>query len=195
MRSKLPHVSDEHLKAIAHVSIRSAQLDQLIEICAASLLLPSLALAELILKDARTDKLIQIIQSSLYDRHPSFKAEADKLIREITQARRDRNDVIHFVWGKADKNGTIKTGSVRAFKPDKERSFTAAQVGEVADKLLCAINDLTVITDWSNNHPDVLNPAPRPPPKERILQFPPPSSLWPITDDLPWRAPTQPPPV
>lgn len=167
----------------------------MIELCTYGLMLTSQMTAELILKEARTEKQIQIAQAVLCDRHPGFVTDIKALFTEITQVRRDRNEVIHHVWGKADDEGAVEAASIRVFKGDKRRRFTAKQVWDVSDRLLCAVHDFDIVTRWSNNHPDVIAITKMQQPATPWQPLHLPSSVWPITPDLPWRAPEQPQPA
>lgn len=136
MKSHLPHLTDEHAKAIAHVSIRSAALDHAIEVLLLEAYYPNRRTAERILKSQSQARFIELIQEMLIDRFPWHAGDIETFIASVKSARKKRNDVIHHLWGEMDENGAALLASYRPFRDPVEKSMTAAEVGSIADELL-----------------------------------------------------------
>lgn len=190
MKSHLPYLSDAHALAIAHVAIRSAWLDHLLEILLVELFHPNVGTAKRLVKEQAQSRQIDHIESMLIDRFPWITPNIKSFMSDIKFARSERNDVIHHLWGQTDESGAASLGSYRPFREPKERSMTAAEVGAVADLLLRCSHDALSVTRWLEG-----TRPPSPNTLAHMLQHG--SSLWPLDDDqreLPLEHAHQPPP-
>lgn len=167
----LPYLLDEHLIAIAHVAIRSAQLEHSIEIGVSALFGTQRATAKAILTESHSNKLVGLLRTLLLD---IFRFETDgiePMINRVHKARRRRNDVMHYVWGRADERGKALAVQVRPFREPKDLAMTAAEIGEVADELLAASIE---VMEWTERGMDRVLPKSSP---NRLLQQPQPLGL------------------
>ena len=140
------NISTPHLKAIAHVSIRSAQLDHMLEFALNALWISSPKQSALILKQIVTAKQVDFLQAALQDYFLNDISDIDSFIAAIKTARSDRNDVIHQVWGQPQEDGTARHASYRPHRKPVESHKTADQVLEIADRLLrCAAICVAII--------------------------------------------------
>ena len=142
MADKLSYLGDDHLVAIAHVAIRSAQMDQTIELALAEILISNLNTAEMVLKTWPQNRQIKLLQSLLRDGFPRHITEVDDFINKIEATRTERNKIIHFIWGKVDPEGAAFLTSFRPFRKDQIDSKTAPEVQAVADTMHDRVNDL-----------------------------------------------------
>lgn len=173
MKSKLPYLTDEHLKAIAHVSIRSAQLDHMLEFLVFELLNPKTRTAEKLLKSTNSHNQVDLIKSMLLDRYPWYADDIEEFTSFIKTTRTNRNDIIHHLWGKTDESGAAKVASYRPFREGKEKSLTADQVWAVSDDLLEATHKIIQLGDWVDRD--------RPPSPSRLAnRLQQGSSPWPL---------------
>ena len=148
MKSELPLLGDAHARAIAHVSIRSAQLDHIIEIALDELLLPKEKTAEKIVKNWGHSQQIGLINSLLLDIFPWYQKQIDDFILKINEARKDRNKIIHHLWGDVDDGGAATLASYRPYRDPKKDSKTAENVMDVADELFSASLKLHHVIFW-----------------------------------------------
>jgi hypothetical protein len=178
--SKLPYIHDEHLMAIGHVAIGAATLDHMIEFAIFDLMHPHHNSAEKILRGWNQDKQVGFVHTMLTDKYPSHVGDIDRFIVDLKDARKQRNDVIHYVWGHVDEKGAAKLGTYRPFRQVVEKSMTAAEIDAVADKLNDCGVKLRKLCDWLKQQGpqraslNMLMPQPAPA-----------SSPWPLGPDQP----------
>ncbi len=135
MRSNLPYLSDEHARAIAHVAIRSAALDHMIEILLTEAYFPNQRSAKTLTRQPQA-KQIEAIQDILIDRFPWYKEDVEAFIIDVKAARKERNKIIHHIWGETDETGAATLASYRPFRDSEETSMTAEQVWKISDNFL-----------------------------------------------------------
>ena len=169
MPKKLPFLSDDHHYAIAHVATRAAQLEHAIEYSVDAQLLLNKGGAECIIKRSSQNFLVDFLGALLRDNFPSRIAEIETLMADIKAAKDERNEVMHWLWGKGEDEATATIGSQRIHRPEAVKTKTASEVYAIANRLLDATHTLIRLND------DVLR------------------SAWP---DEPWRfVPHSPPPI
>jgi hypothetical protein len=187
MTSVLPFLSDEHARAVAHVAIRSAQLDNLIELLIVKLLQPNTNTAEKVLREWGQNKQIDLAQALLLDHYPGRKDDIEAFIIKMKASRSERNDVIHYLWGWAAREDVAILARIRPFRKPVKKTMTARQVKDVADELAFCSARLYELLNWLEKHhwplPDKPSQPPLPDdspwpltpfPKERVVKLPPP---------------------
>ena len=87
MPNKLPFLPDEYHYAIAHVASRAAQLDHVIEYAIVAQFKPVQGIAEFLLKNMDTSRIIGVLEILLQNNFPDRKDEMTKLIETIRTAR------------------------------------------------------------------------------------------------------------
>jgi hypothetical protein len=142
MPKKLPFLPDEHHYAIAHVATRSAQLDQVIENCVDAQMGTHGRATEYIIKNLDTNRLVDLLRAQLQDNFPERASEIETLIQEIKSVRAERNEIIHWIWGKDDDATKAKMASLRSYRKQQFKTKTAEELYALADRLLAAVNDL-----------------------------------------------------
>jgi hypothetical protein len=148
MPKKLPFLPDEHHYAIAHVATRAAQLDHQIESCVDAQMRPHRKAAEHLIKRLDTSRLIELLDALLQDNFPTRLSEIEALIQDIKAARAERNEVLHWIWGKDDDTATAKLGSLRIYREEQIKTKTAEELYALADRLLAAVSALTRFDPW-----------------------------------------------
>jgi hypothetical protein len=152
MVDKLPFLSDDHHYAVAQVAARSSQLDHMIEMTAGSLMLETPHTAAFVVRNLNHDRLVGVIGALLRDFFPEEEEEHKRLIALITSVRKERNKLMHWVWGKADDyRDAMKIGSLRPYHDNlPPTTLTAAQIQVIASQMLAACHQLRHWTD--RNH-------------------------------------------
>lgn len=178
MKSRLLHLSNEFIHAIAYVSVRSAELDHTIEITIVELLHPNRKSAEKILKNWNQSRQVELVGTLLEDRFPWYATEVQNFIAKIEAARSERNIIMHYLWGAADVDGAAKLASRRPFRAPKEITKTADEVGAVADAMLDITNKLYELLYYLREQ-RIASPDERAPLPPRG-NYP-----WPLNPDLP----------
>jgi hypothetical protein len=138
MRGKLPFLPDEHHYAIAHVATRAAQLDHAIEFSVMVQMMPHRETAQFLIKGLDINRLIGLLHTLLRENFPDECAITDGMMKDVGDARRERNEILHWLWGKGDDETTAKHGSMRPYRPDVTKTKTAEQIYSVADTMLLA---------------------------------------------------------
>lgn len=172
-RGALPFLSDEHQKAIACVSARSAHLDHNIEFLLAHLCLPNGQAGKFLIEELNEKKQVKLLRYLLRDQLPQFEWQIDLFVNDIHSARISRNQVIHYIWSIMDEKGAAKRSSPRIFKDEQPKSMTADEVWDVADALFDCVHNTSTLLTWYVDH--VLVPR-----DKHARQFQPPSSPWPL---------------
>jgi len=150
MMDKLPFLSDDHHFAITQVAARSAQLDHMIELTAGELLIQTPHTAAVIVRNLTHDRLINVIEALLLDFFPKEADEHTRLIAQITRVRKERNNLMHWLWGKSDDPQAMKIGSLRPYRDNPPpKTLTAAQIQLLASEMLDSCNALH---DWTQRN-------------------------------------------
>jgi len=136
MVDKLPFLPDEHHYAIAAVAARAAQLEATIETSISILLAATEKTSAFILKNMNGDKYVGLLKQMLLDLSPAREDIINKAFPRIAAARTERNEILHWLWGKSEKPSAAKYTSLRPHREQQERSKTAAEIQAVADELL-----------------------------------------------------------
>lgn len=143
MADKLPFLSDEFHFAIASVAARSAQMEHHIELAIAQLLQGKDNTARFILKNLGQDRIVKFYQALLLDEFPEDKEAIDALISLVEDLRRERNEILHWLWGKTDDETTAVNATLRPFRDEKRKYRTAADIGLIAGGMLSSVRYMT----------------------------------------------------
>lgn len=135
MPRKLPFLPDEHHYAIARVAISAAQLDHAIERLIYLLLALPDQVAEFILRNINTNRLIELLQTIFLCGVPEEESDIKALFQRIKVARQDRNDILHWFYEESSIAGSAKLSDKRPFRKKPAREMTAKDVEAVADSL------------------------------------------------------------
>jgi hypothetical protein len=147
MPEKLAFLSDDHHYAIAAVATRAAQLDAHIEMAIARVLEGKgfRNSAEHILKNMNGDRYVGLLRNMFIDCLPDRQQQIEDAFAQIAALRTERNEILHWLYGKSDDAALAISAHVRPYRERKERSKTAKQIQETANSLL----ELAVlISEW-----------------------------------------------
>ena len=182
MIEKLPFLPDEHHYAIAAVAARTAQLDSIIALAIASGFQRRKGTAEFILRNLGASRFVDLLSAMLLDAAPKQSDEINTLIKEITRIRRERNDLMHWLWGKSDADPSIPIqADIRPFREAIPKSRTAEEIQKLAEDALSAVKDVSV---WmAVLTPPLPKPWPAPSPGILAQLVHPPSSPFPSDED------------
>jgi hypothetical protein len=147
MPSKLPFLPDEHHYAIAHVATRAAQLDHTIELSVCVQMRSHQKAAEYIIKGTDTNRLVGLLNALLRDNFPDRLSEIEALITEIKTTRGERNEILHWIWGKGEDDTTAKLHSLRIHRKQDVKTKTAEELYALANRLLQAVLSLAHFND------------------------------------------------
>jgi broad specificity phosphatase PhoE len=148
MPKKLPFLPDEHHYGIAHVATRAAQLDYAIESCVSAQMRSHRETAEHLIKRLDANRLVDLLDALLRDNFPTRLSEIEKLITDIKAARAERNEVLHWIWGKDDDPAIAKMASLRLYREEQIKTKTAEELYALADRLLAAASALLRFDPW-----------------------------------------------
>jgi hypothetical protein len=152
MPNKLPFLPDEFHYAIAHVATRAAQLDHTLEISVDVQFKPLEEMGEYLIKSMDTNRLVQVLQRLLRNNFKNRLDEIETLISQITTARTERNELLHWLWGQSDDPELPKYGQLRPYRPKTEKQKTAEEIFSIADSMLSATKELAELnTEHLNN--------------------------------------------
>lgn len=138
MIDKLPFLSDEHHYAIAAVATRAAQLDAHIEMSIWSILTFAKlsGTSKYVLKNMNGDRYVGLLRELLLDELPNLSEQINSGFDQISALRTERNEILHWLYGKADDPAIAKSSSVRPHRPIKEKFRTALEMQKVAEDFL-----------------------------------------------------------
>jgi hypothetical protein len=145
MITKLPFLPDAHHYAIAHVATRAAQLDHMIEAAIQALLFDKPETAKYLLYNLGDSRQIGLLKSLLLDRLELDLTQATALIAAITKARKERHEVIHWLWGKADDPEMARNVTLRPFREEQIKTRSAQDIQDIAEAMLKASTELGVL--------------------------------------------------
>jgi hypothetical protein len=170
MVDKLPFLSDDHHYAIAAVAARAAQLDAMIEASISILLNSVPKTSKFILKNMNGDKYVGLLEQMILDLSSERGAITAKAFERIKAVRGERNEVLHWLWGKSDDPTIGKYVSQRPHRERQERTKTAKEIQAIADEML----RLTLVISGLLSLAGVLRASPHTP--ERLGHLD--SSVW-----------------
>ena len=101
------HLQPEHLVAIAHVAIRAAMLDKLIDGTATQIARRYPPLVRSALEEFTTPQNLKLIKENLTQGIPTSKNAIAEFISAIELARYERNDIIHATWRPTETPETL----------------------------------------------------------------------------------------
>jgi hypothetical protein len=149
MTDKLPFLSDAHHYAIAAVATRSAQLDTQIE-HAIWFILGMSGLeggSKFILKNMNGDRYVGLLHALLLDVLPSASVEINAAFEQISKPRTERNEILHWLYGKTDTPDIALSASQRPFRERQERTRTAQDMQQVAAQMLGYVMEIHLWMD------------------------------------------------
>lgn len=146
---KITYLSDAHQFAIAAVATRSSALEHFLEMAVAAAMNGQQKSAEYILKNLGADRIIGLYECLLKDSFPSWEPEIGQLITRIKEVRRERNDVLHWLWGKTENADIAKHGTRRPYRLPQDKTKTAVEIHAIADEML---NLSTELAEWITCH-------------------------------------------
>jgi len=148
------HLQEYQLVAVGHVAIRSAMLDNLIDLTFQQIIrrYPDTVRAEL--DRLSTPKRIKAIEDDLTTVMPANKHAIHEFVSEIFSARNERNDILHRMWRSTDTPEVKVLVEVSHDAPELEkRRVTAQSMRATADRLL----DLAIeLGDWKMTYNNAL---------------------------------------
>jgi len=144
MVDKLPFLSDEHHFAIAAVAARAAQLDNQIEHGIYTFLGDHHGAGAFLLNNLPSVKLLGLLNRLIADDYPGDEADIDDLFQRIAAARKQRNKLLHWVWGQSDDPSKAKAARVPPHKAREEQHWSSAEIAAVAGDLLSLTNELDI---------------------------------------------------
>lgn len=147
MTNKLSFLPDDHHFAIAHVAVRSSQLDHHIEATIDLLLLNLQHTAKVVLKNLGQDRLVDLLGALLKDKFANDHNEIDNLIAAIRKARSSRNDYLHQVWGPLEAEGFAMRAS---FRPHREEVFTPTTAEDIQSAAHSLMECTRAIVRWQD---------------------------------------------
>ena len=190
MTNKLPFLSDDHHFAIASVAVRVSQMEWLVETLIHTAMLHQLQTAKFALKNLGADRIVGFLKAILLDRYPNEFDATNNLIAEINRIKSERNEILHWIWGKTDNPDKAAHLSARPFRQQERKTKTAAEIQQIADDAMKVVEALIW---WSNHiHRFVLAPLhepAKPSPDTPSMQSPPRHSPSTATPDQPDRPP------
>lgn len=150
MVDKLPYLSDEHHYAIAAVAARAAQLDSIIEISIASLLLAVPKTSAFVLKNMNGDRYVGLLEQMLLDLIPQREAIIKAAFERVGKLRTERNEILHWIYGVSDDPALARYTSIRPHRQPQERSKTAEEIQAVANEMLDLVLVISALASLSN---------------------------------------------
>ena len=138
--SKLPFMSENHHFAIASVAVRAAQLDNYIELLISVVLWTREHTCRFLLKNLNGDKYVDLTKHLLLDSVPNHQADIEEIFSKIKELRNERNELLHWLWGKSEDITVAKYAQIRPFRERKIKTKTAVQIQIIAEDFLLMIN-------------------------------------------------------
>jgi hypothetical protein len=140
------HLQSEHLSAIAHVAIRAAMLDKLIDMTAAQIKELYLPQVRESLNDFSTPKNLKLVKEALTLNMPQYRNALAEFVSEVDSARYERNDIIHAIWRPTDTPETHVIVELLEDGTEKvKRTVTAQRMMHLSNQLLDLMLELA---DW-----------------------------------------------
>jgi hypothetical protein len=171
MTDKLPYLSDAHHYAIAAVAARAAQLDATIEVSIAGMLPGSPNAAAFILRGMNGDKYVDLLEKMLVDlamyEHVPM---VETVFSQIRTLRTERNEILHWLYGKTDDPEKAFYASVRPHREERQKTKTAKEIFAISESLL----DMTMVVSALSALALKLLSSPYRPPQPSPL----PDSVW-----------------
>jgi hypothetical protein len=153
MPDKLPFLPDDHHYAIAHVATRAAQLDHAIEYSIDTQLFPRRETGKFLVRNIDTNRLVNLLQAILLENFPEKSGLINAMMKDIVNARKERNEILHWLWGNGDDDTEARHGSMRPHREEMSKTKTARQIYDVAALMLDAsIALMRLNNDWLKKH-------------------------------------------
>jgi hypothetical protein len=135
MPSLLPDLPDAHRDALASVTLRSAELDHLLELAINSALVDSQRTAKFLLANVSGERIVNLLRALLVDRFPEEEAAIEAMIARVGECRRERNELIHWIWKANDDPVEIRLLQMRPHREHRSKSRTADEIMSIADAM------------------------------------------------------------
>jgi hypothetical protein len=126
--------------------------------------------AEFLLKNLGAERVVAAARAILKDAFVLDQTKIDELFAEIEELRTERNEVLHWIWGRTEQENIAMHLSARPFRKQQHKFKTAADIQTLADRAVTAIEALIW---WENEISSRLQPPSLGKPEP---QSPPPSS-------------------
>lgn len=136
MIDKLPFLPDDHHYAIAAVAARATQLEGSIETAVGFCFLAVPHAAEFILKNLNGDRYVLLLEKLMHDLNPQKRALITRVFSRVRHVRTERNEILHWLWGKAENPTDARFITNRPFREKKEKTRTAAEILGLANEML-----------------------------------------------------------
>lgn len=136
MVEKLPFLPDEHHYAIAAVATRSSQMEHHIEHTIYIAFLLQNNTAEFLLKNLGADRIVGLLRAKMLDMMPNEEEKITKLFSEIKRVRNERNEIMHWIWGKTEDPQTAQHATIRPYRKQIEKTKSAEDIQKIADDML-----------------------------------------------------------
>jgi hypothetical protein len=84
---------------------------------------------------------------------PEKAGQVSAMMKDIVNARKERNEILHWVWGKGEDDTKARHGSMRPHRDEMSKTKTARQIYDVAALMLDAsIALMRLDNDWLKKH-------------------------------------------
>jgi hypothetical protein len=153
MPDKLPFLPDDHHYAIAHVATRAAQLDHALEYSIDTQLFPRRETGKFLVRNLDTNRLVSLLHAVLLENFPEKSDLINAMMKDIVTARKERNEILHWLWGKGDDDTEARHGSMRPHREEMSKTKTARQIYDVAALMLeVSLGLMRLNSDWLKKH-------------------------------------------
>jgi len=153
MPDKLPFLPDDHHYAIAHVATRAAQLDHALEYSIDTQLFPRRETGKFLVRNLDTNRLVSLLHAVLLENFREKSNLINAMMKDIVSARKERNEILHWLWGKGDDDTEARHGSMRPHREEMSKTKTARQIYDVAALMLeVSLGLMRLNSDWLKKH-------------------------------------------
>ena len=87
------------------------------------------------LKNLGADRVVGLMEVVLLDRNPEAKNEIGTVMAKINKLRSERNEILHWIWGKTDNPAIALHASMRPFREAVKKTKAAVEIQALADQL------------------------------------------------------------
>jgi hypothetical protein len=151
MATKLPFLSDEHHFAIANVAAEAAKLDHAIDRLVYLTIEPDLV-SQFLVKTVPADRLVEILRLALLAELPSYATHINALFVRIKSVRKERNEVLHWLYEATDSPTIVRFTDKRAGREQNPKDYTASGIQKIAANIADSFNELLEWWDLYNWH-------------------------------------------
>jgi hypothetical protein len=123
---------DQHVE-LARVAMRVGQLEWNLLCAIADILHQSPEEAEAVLEGLQNDKLIKEARKQLVEVFPEEVSKIDRLFGEIYAVRKQRHEMLHWIWGNPHEEGLSIYFKGTPGKEEEIKYARAEDIAKVAD--------------------------------------------------------------